>query len=284
MTRNTRLTLYDEAANGAFDEGAGRPDFMAYGSTSTNETEDAPFSEDPMPLFLSGEPEAPRQRGFGTGGDDIYRDRAPLWPRMFKVGIFVAAAAGIALAISSMDNPLALFANAKASLPGTAAVQPSAAPPTPALQSAARVPASPPAASVAPTRDEIAAALRTAGQVQPGTASQVPPEVRQPPPPPVAAAPARRLDADELAALLKRAKGLIAVGDISPARLLLERAADAQEASAALLLAQTYDPTVLGKQDMRSVTPDPAMARAWYQKAAQLGSLDAQQILAQIQN
>jgi TPR repeat protein len=100
----------------------------------------------------------------------------------------------------------------------------------------------------------------------------------------VAAPPARKLDADELAALMKRAKGLIAIGDIAPARLLLERAADAQEASAALLLAQTYDPDVLGTQDIRNIIPDPAMARAWYQKAAQLGSADAQRRIAQLQN
>jgi TPR repeat protein len=87
-----------------------------------------------------------------------------------------------------------------------------------------------------------------------------------------------------VAALLKRAKGLIAIGDFAPARLLLKRAADAQEASAALLLAQTYDPAVLGKQDMRSITPDPAKAREWYQKAAQYGSVDAQQRLSQMQN
>jgi hypothetical protein len=37
------------------------------------------------------------------------------------------------------------------------------------------------------------------------------------------AAPARRIDPDELAALLKRAKGLLAIGDITSARLLLER-------------------------------------------------------------
>jgi TPR repeat protein len=65
--------------------------------------------------------------------------------------------------------------------------------------------------------------------------------------------------------------------------LLLERAANAQEASAALLLAQTYDPAVLGTQDMRSITADPEQARAWYQKAAQLGSLDAQQLIVQTQ-
>jgi TPR repeat protein len=129
-----------------------------------------------------------------------------------------------------------------------------------------------PAASAAPTRDDIAAALRVA--------RSSPPEIPQP----KAAAPqARRIGADELANLLKRARALMAIGDIAPARLLLERAADAQEASAALLLAQTYDPAVLGAQDMRSVTPDPAQARAWYQRAAQLGSPDAQQHIAQTQ-
>ncbi len=90
--------------------------------------------------------------------------------------------------------------------------------------------------------------------------------------------------ADELAALLKRAKGLLAIGDITSARLLLERAADAQEAEAALMLAGTYDPQVLGSQDLRSVTPDPATARVWYQKAAELGSADAKRRLGQLQN
>jgi len=40
------------------------------------------------------------------------------------------------------------------------------------------------------------------------------------------------------------------------------------------LLAQTYDPDVLGARDARTITPDIAEARAWYQKAAQLGSAD----------
>ena len=101
---------------------------------------------------------------------------------------------------------------------------------------------------------------------------------------PARAVPARRIDPDELAALLKRAKGLLAIGDITSARLLLERAADAQEPEAALMLAGTYDPQVLGSQDMRSVTPDPAAARVWYQKAAQLGSADAKRRLGQLQN
>jgi TPR repeat protein len=35
---------------------------------------------------------------------------------------------------------------------------------------------------------------------------------------------------------------------------------------------------------MRSITPDPAMARGWYQKAARFGSQEAQLRLAQMQN
>jgi len=103
-------------------------------------------------------------------------------------------------------------------------------------------------------------------------------------PSPTASPTARRIDPDELAMLMKRAKSLLASGDIPPARLLLERAADAQEPIAAFLLAQTYDPDVLRSRDARSITPDLESARTWYQKAAQLGSTDAQRRLAQMQN
>ena len=64
----------------------------------------------------------------------------------------------------------------------------------------------------------------------------------------------------------------------------LERAADAQEASAAFMLAQTYDPVVLGTQDARRIVPDPAAARTWYERAAQLGSIEAQRRLGQLPN
>jgi len=85
-------------------------------------------------------------------------------------------------------------------------------------------------------------------------------------------------------ALMTRAKSLLALGDIAAARLLLERAAYAQDATAAFLLAQTYDPDVLGVRDTRSITPDPVMAREWYRKAASFGSADAQQRLTRLQN
>jgi TPR repeat protein len=160
-------------------------------------------------------------------------------------------------------------------------------------------------ASASPSRDEIAAAYQSAlkgkvavpepvareaarevAAVTPAApVVAVAPAVREPVPVTREAVPVvRRIDPDELAVLLKRAKSLLAIGDITSARLLLERAADAQEAEAALMLAGTYDPQVLGSQDLRSVTPDAAAAQVWYQKAAQLGSADAKRRLGQLQN
>lgn len=83
---------------------------------------------------------------------------------------------------------------------------------------------------------------------------------------------------------MTRAKSLLKIGDIAAARLLLERAATAQDATAALLLAQTYDPAVLGTRDTRSVNADAAAARDWYQRAAALGSSEAEQRLALLSN
>jgi len=102
-----------------------------------------------------------------------------------------------------------------------------------------------------PSREDIVSAYHTALQSQP-PAARTGNE---------AAAPSKALDAKTLAALITRAKSLMALGDIAAARLFLERAADAQDASAAFLLAQTYDPAVLGARDTRSITADPVMAR-----------------------
>ena len=184
------------------------------------------------------------------------------------------------------------------------AAPPLAAEPTGAEVAAARRTPPNAVASASPSRDEIAAAYQTAlkGNKVAGpepvareasrevaalapaapVVAAVAPAVREPVPVTREAAPARRIDPDELAALLKRAKNLLAIGDITSARLLLERAADAQEPEAALMLAGTYDPQVLGSQDLRSVTPDPDAARVWYQKAAQMGSADAKRRLGQL--
>lgn len=82
----------------------------------------------------------------------------------------------------------------------------------------------------------------------------------------------RRLDSEEIILLLKRGKDLIASGDLAAARLVLQRAADANHAEAALALGATYDPFVLRELKVYGFTPDAAMARVWYEKAIQLGS------------
>jgi tetratricopeptide (TPR) repeat protein len=95
--------------------------------------------------------------------------------------------------------------------------------------------------------------------------------------------PARLIDKEELANLLKRGRYLLSIGDIAPARLLLERAADANEANAAFDLAGTYDPAVLARSHALGIAPDLAMARMWYEKALKLGHSEAQERLAQLQ-
>ena len=278
--------------------------FRSYPSSRSIATRESFRSDDSVPLFLSGYDEAPRPSAFGKP-----RNRAGTSRRLLKTSILAIAAAGSAFAVLSEKNPFTVFANATASLIGVSEVRSAAVPPAQAVQPvqpaqpAAAVRAAPPTTAQAPTRDEIALALKAAHQ------NLAPAEIREPAAaaaviaaapataaapvtatapvtaaaPVVAAPPARRLAADELAALMTRAKGLLAAGDIAPARLLLERAADAQEPNAALMLAQTYDPAVLGRQDIRNITPDPAQARVWYQRAAQLGSADAQRRLSQLQ-
>jgi hypothetical protein len=98
----------------------------------------------------------------------------------------------------------------------------------------------------------------------------VAPPRRNPPAPAV-----RRLDADEIAALIKRGEEFVANGDLAAARLMLQRAAEAQDARAALALAATYDPSVLAQLGIRGLAGDPAMARAWYEKAKEFGSDEA---------
>jgi TPR repeat protein len=82
----------------------------------------------------------------------------------------------------------------------------------------------------------------------------------------------RQLDTDEVTVLLKRGKDLIAYGDFAGARVTLKRAAEANNAEAALALASTYDPFVLRELKVYGFSGDIAMARAWYEKAKELGS------------
>jgi hypothetical protein len=96
---------------------------------------------------------------------------------------------------------------------------------------------------------------------------------REEPAPPISTVPVPgQLDREEIAVLLKRGKDLIATGDLAAARLVLKRAADANDVEATLALAATYDPYVLQELKVYSFAADAGMARAWYEKAKQLGS------------
>ena len=94
--------------------------------------------------------------------------------------------------------------------------------------------------------------------------------------PPISPMPARRqLDREEITVLLKRGKDLIANGDLAAARIVLQRAAEANDAEAALALGATYDPFVLRELKVYGFTADAAAARAWYEKARVFGSAAA---------
>ena len=249
--------------------------------------------DDPIPLFLSDPLGAPDPLEFAP---TVLRSRTKVAYRVAAAGLAISAAAIAAVLFQS--DLRGLVANIgghpadAASGQAAAVVNPPAARQTP-LKDPARVTNAVlasadkqelPAPST-PSREAIATAYQTALQAQ--TQSQAPVQVEAPAPvaaQPAPSEPARTLDADTLAGLMTRARSLIGVGDIAAARLLLERAANAKDATAALLLAQTYDPAVLGTSDARSVTADAAAARDWYQRAATLGSAEARQRLARLSN
>jgi hypothetical protein len=89
----------------------------------------------------------------------------------------------------------------------------------------------------------------------------------------------QNLDRDEIDTLVKRGEDFIARGDIAAARLVLQRAAEGNGAGAALTLAETYDPVVLEKLGVRGLSADVAKARAWYERAKELGSPEARRRL-----
>jgi len=88
------------------------------------------------------------------------------------------------------------------------------------------------------------------------------------------------LDADEIAALVKRGKDFVTNGDLVSARLMLRRAAEAGSAEAALALGETFDPLVFQRLHVIGIEPDAASAQKWYQRAAELGSAAALQRFA----
>ena len=93
-------------------------------------------------------------------------------------------------------------------------------------------------------------------------------------------APAVQSMSPENAALMEKGQVLMRSGDIASARLLFQRLANAGIADAALALAATYDPRYLAQHTLIGVLGDEIKAHDWYQRASELGSVEAGRILA----
>jgi hypothetical protein len=311
VEHRTRFSSYDpdpDGFDGDFTNDAAQPAPYRFGHS----TQDDYVHEPSVPLFLSDPDGEPYPEEFVS---PLRRGRMASVSSKILLTVVAASGAAMLYAWFSSDATRDIILNAKASIAaampapsatataeaaqltsddqqikpllakapapvGASPVQPQAAAP-------AQTPPSPVVvANITPSREEIANAYQNALQAHAPVAVAAP---VAPTAAPVAPAPAptlapKRIDAQELATLMKRAKDMLAMGDIPAARLLLERAAEGQDATAALMLARTYDPAVLGTADVRNITPEPDKARAWYQKAAQLGSTEAQRRLAQLPN
>jgi hypothetical protein len=94
-------------------------------------------------------------------------------------------------------------------------------------------------------------------------------------------APVQSLNGDLASTLMRRGQDFLGTGDIAAARVLFGRLADAGIADGAFAMAQTYDPRYLTMHNVIGVVGDESKARAFYQQAAQLGSVEAAHMLEQ---
>jgi len=154
-------------------------------------------------------------------------------------------------------------------------IQPTPVAARPAVEQPQRVVQAPPPALEKSAVDKLALALR---DVQPSAA-------------PAASGPARGLTLTPTSvdfttpsddARRFRAQGLVALagGDVAAARAFLERAADAGDARALLVLGDAYDPATLTRLGALGLKGDPSRARDYYQQANDAGLAAAHQRIA----
>jgi len=78
----------------------------------------------------------------------------------------------------------------------------------------------------------------------------------------------------DIALIMERSAALIAHGDVTAARVMLQRAAEAGDPGAAFALGETYDPSVLGARGVKGgIMSDIAVANSWYERAKGLAQL-----------
>jgi TPR repeat protein len=75
--------------------------------------------------------------------------------------------------------------------------------------------------------------------------------------------------------LMAVAASMLEQKDIAAARVVYARLARLGSADAAYMLAQSYDPAYLAQLQITGLSPEPEMAKRWYQIAAGLGNSEA---------
>ncbi len=197
---------------------------------------------------------------------------APPPSALSQVALTTAAAATPVAAPSSAPqfNPVRANSVPPATLPSP---QPRQDLPAQAAALASPVPASPkPQAQPAPAPPQRVASITPSTPLVPPAATSG------------RSSPATAPDSGEITMLLSRGKDFLASGDLSSAQLLFRRAAEAGNAEAALNLASTYDPHYLAEHNVVGVMGNEEKARAWYQRAIDLGSAEASRRLAELGN
>jgi TPR repeat protein len=84
--------------------------------------------------------------------------------------------------------------------------------------------------------------------------------------------------------LTEQGKQFFEIGDLIAARILFMRAARAGDAAAAVAMGATYDPVVLAEHGVRGVAADLDKARAWYERAKDMGSSEGPRRLEMLAN
>jgi hypothetical protein len=166
----------------------------------------------------------------------------------------------------------------------TAPASPPAAMPAPAAVTDTATVSAPPKTAPPPSdRVEAAAPATQAPPPPPAPAVEAPrAAAAETAPPPAAIAPpapakSASTPADPSAGQALRALGdeRLRQGDIASARLFYERAADAGNARAALMMGGTYDASFLERLGVLGMQGDPAQAASWYRRARELGEPEA---------
>ncbi|MFM1815599.1 MAG: hypothetical protein RLZ98_2294 [Pseudomonadota bacterium] len=134
--------------------------------------------------------------------------------------------------------------------------------------------------SAPPATGKIANQAALAGVARLSPATSQPTQETAPPEPRAALSPA---NLDRAIKLVEQGRKYLDLSNVAVARQFFRRAADLRYAQAALLLAQTYDPSTIAALSVPGLTPDVALARKWYEKAKVLGAAEATAALTLLQ-